>query len=234
MLNGKHLFHTGQELGRAINRMDFFRLYKAMSMSHGFSEFGLIELPPEIADFRYSRAMALHSWPNLHMSEIDRRSKPQQDQPVAHLIKYVVPAVFLADGTPSGEPVSPLMIHEEPSCVVAVPLHTPTGKRFGLLMIGAQDKAEYSDIGGISYEAALIFQRYYEAILSLDSLTGLTEREIQIVRWTAEGKTSAEIAVILKLSEHTVNSYTATVLRKLQVVNRAQMVATAIRNGLIT
>jgi LuxR family transcriptional regulator, quorum-sensing system regulator SdiA len=35
------------------------------------------------------------------------------------------------------------------------------------------------------------------------------------------------------LSEHTVNSYIAAVLRKLHVVNRAQMVASAIRSGLI-
>ena len=61
----------------------------------------------------------------------------------------------------------------------------------------------------------------------------ISPRELEVIRWSAEGKTSIEIAVILGLSEHTINSYTTKILQKLQVVNRAQMVGKAIRMGLI-
>lgn len=86
----------------------------------------------------------------------------------------------------------------------------------------------------MALEAALVFQRYDEAIISLDSISSLNDREIQIVRWTSEGKTSGEIAIILGLSTHTVNTYIAIALRKLDVVNRAQLVASALRSGLIS
>jgi len=51
--------------------------------------------------------------------------------------------------------------------------------------------------------------------------------------WTAAGKTSAEIAEILGLSEHTVNHYLNKATKKLDTVNRTQAVAKALRVGLI-
>ncbi len=48
------------------------------------------------------------------------------------------------------------------------------------------------------------------------------------------GKTASEIALIVSVSEHTVNSHTATILKKLDVVNRTQMVAKAIREQIAT
>jgi len=61
---------------------------------------------------------------------------------------------------------------------------------------------------------------------------GLTLRELDCLRWTAEGKTSSEIAAIIKLSEHTVNHYLIAAARKLDCVNRVQAVAKALRLGL--
>ncbi|MNL83451.1 Regulatory protein SdiA [compost metagenome] len=54
-----------------------------------------------------------------------------------------------------------------------------------------------------------------------------------MVRWTAQGKTSAEIGQILTLSDHTVNAYMTNAIKKLDCVNRTQLVAKAIRLKLI-
>lgn len=62
---------------------------------------------------------------------------------------------------------------------------------------------------------------------------GLTERELDVVRWSATGKTSAEIGVILSLSDHTINAYMNNALKKLDCVNRTQLVAKALRMRLI-
>ena len=59
----------------------------------------------------------------------------------------------------------------------------------------------------------------------------LNQREREILQWTAAGKTSWEISVILNLSERTVNKYMADAMTKLKAVTRAQAVATAIRDG---
>ncbi len=61
----------------------------------------------------------------------------------------------------------------------------------------------------------------------------LSARETEVIRWTAEGKTSHEIGGILGLSDHTVNAYLANAIRKMDCVNRAQLVAKAIRLNII-
>ena len=61
----------------------------------------------------------------------------------------------------------------------------------------------------------------------------LSRRELQVAHWSAEGKTSQEIAVILGLSEHSVNQYIRSGMRKTKATNRLNFVATVIRLGLV-
>lgn len=61
----------------------------------------------------------------------------------------------------------------------------------------------------------------------------LTEREIECIGWIAAGKSSAETATILGLSPHTVDHYLSTAGHKLDTVNRAHTVATALRMRLL-
>jgi DNA-binding CsgD family transcriptional regulator len=48
----------------------------------------------------------------------------------------------------------------------------------------------------------------------------LSNREVEVLRWVAAGKTNAEIAVILGISPHTVKHHVARVIAKLGVENR--------------
>ena len=61
----------------------------------------------------------------------------------------------------------------------------------------------------------------------------LTRREIECLRWSAAGKSSDEIAIILDLSSHTVVGYLKSAMRKLDSVNRMQAVARALRYRLL-
>lgn len=61
----------------------------------------------------------------------------------------------------------------------------------------------------------------------------LSPRETECLKWTAEGKTHTEIAVILNLSEHTVRSYLKDARIKLDSVTLAQAVSNASALGLI-
>jgi LuxR family transcriptional regulator, quorum-sensing system regulator SolR len=53
-----------------------------------------------------------------------------------------------------------------------------------------------------------------------------SNREVDVMRWTAEGKTSAEIAEILRISDRTVNFHIGNVVAKLNTSNKT---AAAIR-----
>jgi LuxR family quorum sensing-dependent transcriptional regulator len=61
----------------------------------------------------------------------------------------------------------------------------------------------------------------------------LTKREAEILKWAKEGKTSFETSVILNISERTVNFHVGNILKKLNVINRVQAVATALERGII-
>jgi LuxR family transcriptional regulator, transcriptional regulator of spore coat protein len=61
----------------------------------------------------------------------------------------------------------------------------------------------------------------------------ISPRELDCLQWSAAGKTSFETAIILGLSEATVNQHVANAITKLGAVNRPHAVAIAIKNGLL-
>lgn len=62
----------------------------------------------------------------------------------------------------------------------------------------------------------------------------LTERELEVLRLVAVGRTNGEIGSELFLSEKTVKSRITSILRKLGLTNRTQAAALALREGLVT
>jgi transcriptional regulator EpsA len=61
----------------------------------------------------------------------------------------------------------------------------------------------------------------------------VTRREIEILGWIKEGKTSADIAEILKLSPFTVKNHVQNILKKLGARSRSHAVAQAINLGFL-
>lgn len=62
---------------------------------------------------------------------------------------------------------------------------------------------------------------------------GLTERERQVVRLIANGKTNREIAEALHISVKTVETHRTHIMEKLDLHDRAHLVRYAVRKGLI-
>ena len=52
-----------------------------------------------------------------------------------------------------------------------------------------------------------------------------SRRELEILKWTAEGKTSAEVAMILSISENTVNFHQKNMQRKFNAPNKPKLPA---------
>lgn len=85
----------------------------------------------------------------------------------------------------------------------------------------------------------IIAPHYHEALLratghaSLPSVTPLSRREKEVIRWLADGKGTWEISVILGISERTVKFHVGVILRKLNATNRTHAVAIAISTRLM-
>ncbi len=61
----------------------------------------------------------------------------------------------------------------------------------------------------------------------------LSAREIEVLKWSAEGKTAADIACILDLSESTVNFHIRSVMAKMNTSNKTSAVVRAAMSGLL-
>lgn len=65
------------------------------------------------------------------------------------------------------------------------------------------------------------------------STANLTERERDVIHLVAQGKSNAEIANALVISDKTVKTHVSNILGKLNLEDRTQLAIYAIRNGLI-
>ncbi|QNL89846.1 LuxR family transcriptional regulator [Pseudomonas putida] len=74
--------------------------------------------------------------------------------------------------------------------------------------------------------------QYHLAKLSLPH-PKMSERELEVLRWSAAGKTAADVACILSLSQSTVNFHIRSVITKTNASNKAGAIAIAMMRGLI-
>lgn len=225
-------FHSGPELGRAINRTDFFRLLKSATQYYGFDNFALLRL---------SDAGSLGSEDGA-ITNISERRIPLFVQTMKQVLAFakarnmqLMTAPFCGRSEEAEEYPTDLVVNEfRGGCFLLIPLFTPEGKRYFFITSGERSTPDQAEIAEVLLDMMQIFNKLYEEILSAQVSGRLTQREIEIVKWTSEGKTSADIAVILGLSEHTVNSHITAAARKLDAVNRVHMVAIALRRGLVS
>lgn len=84
--------------------------------------------------------------------------------------------------------------------------------------------------------ARMLLEEYLQKVQNGEesgSYDGLTDREREVLRMVAEGKTNKEIADDLSLSVRTVQAHRANLMGKLHMHDRTELVRYAIRKGLI-
>ena len=65
-----------------------------------------------------------------------------------------------------------------------------------------------------------------------DAFRDLSDRELEVLYELSQGKTNAEVASSLNLSEKTARNYVSTILEKLQLSNRIELATYAIKHNL--
>ena len=117
---------------------------------------------------------------------------------------------------------------------VHFPVTDSRGLRGVVGLAGDRQVLRYDEVLELSMISLHVFNRLSDITYRIDEAPPpLSVRELECLKWTAGDKTSAEIAAILSLSEHTVNHYLISATRKLDAVNRTRAVANAIRRGWI-
>ncbi|MEJ5914182.1 helix-turn-helix transcriptional regulator [Pseudokineococcus sp. 1T1Z-3] len=76
--------------------------------------------------------------------------------------------------------------------------------------------------------------RHADAIAPTGAWQELSEREVQVIALVADGRSNRDVGEALGLSALTVKSHLARIARKLRTGDRAEMVAIALRAGLVS
>jgi LuxR family quorum-sensing system transcriptional regulator SolR len=95
-----------------------------------------------------------------------------------------------------------------------------------LTLARAGDKLSESELRASATKMNWLVQVAHEGMTRMVSLRApsaqiaLTAREVDVLRWTADGKTSSEVGEIMNISERTVNFHINNSLEKLGAVNK--------------
>lgn len=122
---------------------------------------------------------------------------------------------------------------------IAVKLHLPGDKHF---MLGVDREEALPAVGpGLMQMIANLQLLAAHAMTAADRLMSpridrgdfpkLTRRELDVLSWTAQGKTAWEVSVILSMSEKTVNFHLGNAMRKLEVNSKHQAVLKCVSAG---
>lgn len=127
-------------------------------------------------------------------------------------------------------------------CGISMALHLPGGQHF-LLGVDRDDELPADDgvLTRLMADLQLLAMHAQDAAvrLLLDEaqrrlgLPQLTQREQEVLRWTADGKSSWEVGKILGMSEHTVNFHLRNLMGKLDVSSKHLAVLRALSLGLL-
>lgn len=123
----------------------------------------------------------------------------------------------------------------------SLPVFGPDGDYGFFSFVSRTGEKEFHDLVKRHSEALFMLAHHvHQLIRQVESdadgekpAVGLTDREREVLQWTAAGKTSVEIGVILTLSEKTVQYHLYNAMRKLDVYSKPQAVAKALVGGLI-
>ncbi|MCB2107095.1 MAG: LuxR family transcriptional regulator [Rhodobacteraceae bacterium] len=123
-----------------------------------------------------------------------------------------------------------------------VPVHGPGGE-LGIFSLNSDqsDREFMKFMNLLKFDVQTIctyfhdaVQRAFHVVKEERAPIPLTDRETEILKWTAVGKTAWEIGAILKISERTVNFHIQNVMEKFGVHNKTHAAAKAVNMGLIS
>jgi len=121
---------------------------------------------------------------------------------------------------------------------LGVPLYGPGGTNAGIGLASSRTDTEISPeithrIHTLSMQFYACFWQLHEQPERALNRPELSAREIEVLRWLAQGLTKIDIGDKLKISTHTVDFHTRSIMAKLGTRNIASTIFFAMRLGLI-
>lgn len=120
---------------------------------------------------------------------------------------------------------------------ISVPLFGPLGRVSVVSFASRFDDADplhrMGHLNTLAWQFHISFAEIAQPLELSTAKVELSKREQECLRWTAEGKSSWDIGMILKISDNTVNFHIKNAMRKLGTTSRTVAVVKAIRHNFI-
>ena len=186
---------------------------------------------------------SLGNTPDAYVQAAKDLGDARRDPVMASLMTQSVPVVY-DQRTYADAGVGELWEMQAPfgyKTGIAVKLHLPGDKHFllgvdreeALPPAGAQLMQMVAGLQLLAAHALTAADRLLSPKLASGELPRLTRRELDVLSWTAQGKTAWEVSVILGMSEKTVNFHLGNAMRKLQVSSKHQAVLKCVAAGVL-
>jgi LuxR family quorum sensing-dependent transcriptional regulator len=221
---------------------DAMQVLRQACTQYGFRHFSVISLPYAVSQATRSIAKLsiISSWPPELSAEYDRlqlaRNSPILNELQTKISPVLIDIRMLDRGVSNQKYIAAnqLFSRYELTRGISFPVQDADGLRYAVSFLGDRDLLSDEELSTLSMFSTMLIEQISRIFaVNPGKKLLLNEREIEILRWTAEGKTSAEISRITKLSEHTVNHYATVATKKLGCSNRTQAVVQVMRMGLL-
>lgn len=111
-----------------------------------------------------------------------------------------------------------------------VPIHGTMGYQATFSAAGREIDTSSGVLKAVELLALYVYQRAIKIRFERREFV-LSQREREVMRWAAAGKSAWDTGEILQISEQTVKCHISSVLTKLQVCSKAQAIVESIRRG---
>ena len=224
-------------ISAADSRPRWIQVLQGVSKEFGYSHATLMRVP-QVSDDLLSSVILESTVSIRFLREFDQHRFLQYCPVLIRMANSLMPQRWSLDDDNSENPYPQAMelLMRQFGIIngLMMPINSLNGDRYILRFDGECNhpaQVALNELGMIALHAFDVYDHMRRAEQVLPR--ALTKRELEVIRWTAQGKTSAEIGQILSLSDHTINAYLTNAIKKLDCVNRTQLVAKAIRLKLI-
>lgn len=180
----------------------------------------------------------MNSFPSDWMSHYAEKSLIKIDPVPAYMLRSSLPVFW--DGLDQGASAKAVNFKENAAEAglkdgALVPLYGPGGEIAGLSFFTERkhENPSFENLAALQL-LGTYFHESYKSFLSKKNDIELTKREQEILLWASEGKSDAEIGLIISISAPTVRYHWKNIFQKLDAYGRVYAITKAIRLQLIT
>jgi LuxR family transcriptional regulator len=220
-----------QNLLSAKTEDEFFRVLSGAAADLGFEKFAYgMRVPFPISNPKF---VLLNNYPKGWRDHYMQNNYLAADPTVAHGLRSSMPLIWSEQLFSSARYIWEEARSHSLRVGWAQPCHSAKGVVGMLTLARSHDDLSAGELRENSLKMSWLAQLAHEGLSKLsisklfpEAAMTLTPREIEVMRWTADGKTSGEISEIMNISESTVNFHVNNSVSKLGATNKT---AAAIR-----